>query len=171
MCCNTSGDVLPTFSWEPFAMMKTSKSSSLAELQKWKSGSTACHWCHRSWTPSHGNTLMWRSRKRTTALRSGQKRQQLQQMQQLQQLQLQSLDLSRIQLDLQRHCWDCWRVALTLHLLTQHVVIGDIRTSSDVHSGDHSRSTRNGASATFRSPDHPWSISWCISIPLATDLF
>ena len=80
-------------------MMKPSKSNNLVEHQKWRSDFTGCHWCHRSWTPSRGNTLMWRSRTRTTALRSGQKRRQLQQLQQLQDL------LGHMLLALHRRCW------------------------------------------------------------------
>ena len=41
-------------------------------------------------------------------------------------------------------------------MLAKGVLIGDIQTSSEVHSGDPSRLARNnGASATCRSPDHP----------------
>ena len=46
-----------------------------------------------------------------------------------------------------------WR---SLEKLCHYMLVTDwVYSPSQVHSADSSRSTRNGASATFRSPDHP----------------
>ena len=46
-----------------------------------------------------------------------------------------------------------WR---SLEKLCHYMLVTDwVYSPSQVHSADPSRSTRNGASATFRSPDHP----------------